>query len=418
MNDVNATLIQRLQPNGSGLSNTTLDGVTVCTDLPSYLRTPLHAILIISLFIGVVGNSVICLIVARHYQLHTVTNANIVNMAIAHLLFSILCVPSYLSIVNKRQVSKWLCYTHGFFFTLFATGSTLALVLIAFERYYVINKGNTNKLSAKTTKKMILVSWLTAIALSIPWLLINDGPYTCSRFLNLIEHSNTLRLNQCLPFLKSPSSRTRQIGNLCLLVMCFIIPFATVGALNCRMAGPLWKGYNQIRPLGAGHPKTIRYTAEIRTARTMLVIFLLFLSSWGCYCSVALLNASSSPFKQNTNETITILAICLAFCSFSFDPLIYALRNPRFSIIFWGRNRRRGRKRVKFTTGKLSDDVAGLDENIPKWARGRCNTSVFETVSRSGEEFRATSTAQTASTRLSGSTLSFSHHIGTEESHT
>ncbi|XP_031570763.1 G-protein coupled receptor 135-like [Actinia tenebrosa] len=397
-------------------SNTTLDWVVVCNDLPSYLRTPLHAILIFSLFLGVVGNSAICLIVARHYQLHTVTNANIVNMAIAHLLFSILCVPSYLSMVNKRQVSKWLCFTHGFFFTLFATGSTLALVLIAFERYYVITKANTGKLSAKTTKKMILASWLTALALSIPWLLISDAPITCSRFLNFINHSNTLRLNQCLPFLKSSSSRTTQIANLCLVAICFIVPFATVSALYCRMAGPLWKGYNQIRPLGAGHPKTIRYTAEIRTARTMLAIFLLFLSSWGCYCFVALLNALSSPFKQNTNETTTIVAISLAFCSFSFDPLIYAMRNPRFSIIFWGRNRRRGRKRVKFTTGRPSDDVAG--ENIPKWARGRCNTSVFETVSRSGEEFLGTSTAQTASTRLSGSTLSFSHHIGTEQSQT
>lgn len=414
MNYVNASLLQRLPSNGS---NTTLDGVTVCADLPSYLRTPLHAILIISLFLGVVGNSMICIIVARHYQLHTVTNANIVNMAIAHLFFSMLCVPSYLSMLNKRQVAKWLCFAHGFFFVLFATGSTLALVLIAFERYYVITKANTNKLSARTTKKMILLSWLTATGLSIPWLLINDGPITCTRLLNLIDHSNALRLNQCLPFLKSPSSRITQVGNICLLVVCFFVPFVTVAALNLRMAGPLWKGYNQIRPLGAGHPKTIRYTAEIRTARTMLVIFLLFVSSWGCYCFVALLNALSSAFKQNTDETITTVAICLAFCSFSFDPLIYALRNPRFSIIFWGRNRRRARKRVKFTTGKMSD-VAGLEENIPKWAQGRIDTSMFETCSRSGEEFRPASTAQTASTRLSGSTLSFSHHVGTEESQT
>lgn len=399
------------------MSNTSIPNSTwnTCVSgLPIGTTTPLFIALIVSLILCVIGNSVICLIVARHYQLHTVTNAKIVNMAVGHLLFSIFCVPTYLSVLNNRQIPKLLCSSLGFSFTFFATGSTFALMLIAFERYHVIVvKRNSSKLwTARTAKKSILGTWLVAFVLSIPWVILDEKPCS-SHPVGSSQNSIVYRLNKCLPFLNPSSSNTMQTFNIFLVILCFLLPFVTVFTLYCRMVGPLWQGYNQVRPMGGGHPKTIRYTAEIRTARTMLIMFILFVCCWTIYCYIAISNSLNRFSKQEFSETLTIVSISLAFGSFSLDPIIYTLRNPRISMILRGRKNRK--RRVKFTTSEFATD-GGEQTN---WIHGRCAVeSLFETTTATSksDEMRTASTAQTAcSSRLSSSVLSFTCHIGEEK---
>lgn len=388
---------------------------TCMNDLPLHVTTPLFITLLVSLTLCVLGNSVICLIVARHYQLHTVTNANIVNMAVGHLLLSIFCVPTYLRVLKYKEVPSFLCSAVGFTFTLFATGSTFALMLITFERYHVIvSRRNSARLwTARTATKSILAAWLVACMLSIPWVIMTDEK-PCNSFpTNSGQDLIIYRLNQCLPFLNPPSSRTLQIFNVVLVILCFFLPFLIVFLLYCRMAGPLWKGYNQVRPVGGGHPKTIRYTAEIRTTRTMLLMFALFVSCWAIYCYIAIFNSLHRFSKQAFSETLTITSISLAFGSFSLDPIIYTLRNPRISMILRGRKNRK--RRVKFTTSEIATDGGGEQT---KWRQSRCAVeSFFEatTVTSKSDEMRTPSTAHTASSRLSGSVLSFSYHVGDEK---
>ncbi|EDO45857.1 predicted protein, partial [Nematostella vectensis] len=299
-----------------------------CETIEHGLKTSLHVTLIASLFFCVLGNGVICLIVARHYQLQTVTNAHIVNMAIGHLLFAVFCVPMYLSILSRVQLSAWLCSMFGFFFALFAAVSMLALLLIAIERHHAIKSMTKSKLSAITSTRMILVTWLLSIGYACGWTLANPSETKCT-----LGSSQLIHFHSCLPYLKPPNTSFSRVTNLLLITCCFFVPLTATLVLYCKIARPLWRGYNLVRPLGSGNPKMVRFTAEIRTARTMFIIFLLFLTSWALYWGIGFYNSYHWPSKTVDNDILTTIIICFAFSSISWNPIIYALRNPRISII-------------------------------------------------------------------------------------
>lgn len=346
----------------------------------------MNVILSLALVLSVIGNGFVCLVVARHYQLHTVTNVYIVNMAVGQLLLALVCAPSYLKIIiSSPHVQNWLCTFHRVGFVFFGAVSCLAFLLVAVERYIVITSAGRNGLSHGKTTKLILLSWVLAAIHACPWAIVESDQTKCEVDSHLT----------CVPLLLSPQATSTQVLSPLSLILCYLLPITLMAGLYVLIRKPLWRGGSAVRPLGAGHPRYIRYWIEIKTTRTMLIILTLFLASWIPYCGVSLHNA----FKQTrsfSNGTYAAV-VCLAYVSSCLNPLVYALRNPRFSVIM--RRNRHSRKtemqvalqlQARITSGKnqaksktcsLMPDTSRSDETTPTTQSSDIRTCVGLSIS-------------------------------------
>lgn len=342
------------------------------------------ACLVIILILCILGNGAICVIVSRHYQLHTVTNAYFVNMAVIQLLFALFSIPPYLRISSSSvERTQWLCVFIGFSFELFAALSNFALTLLAIERYYVINNSGRKKISAKATGKLISAASILALIFAVLWTLLEGSSTSGSDF---IGSSLT-----CFSLLSSHKTETLRILNIVYLVMCFLLPMALTAALFVKMTKPLWTGFHGVRPMGTGNTSTIRFFAEIKTTRTLFIISVLHLCCWLPLCIISLY--LSSRLQQNDHHLsflrAKVVSMCLAFASSCINPLMYAFRNPRFSIIFRPRTHSHGKKRVHFN--KTAEKGQNTTTKPMTWVQRTKCASVYDT-SRS-EETQTTCTS-------------------------
>lgn len=355
---------------------------SLCEYMSQKSTDAILACLVIILILCILGNGAICVIVSRHYQLHTVTNAYFVNMAVIQLLFALFSIPPYLRISSSSvERTQWLCVFIGFSFELFAALSNFALTLLAIERYYVINNSGRKKISAKATGKLISAASILALSFAVLWTLLEGSSTSGSDF---IGSSLT-----CFSLLSSHKTETLRILNIVYLVMCFLLPMALTVALFVKMAKPLWTGFHGVRPMGTGNTSTIRFFAEIKTTRTLFIISVLHLCCWLPLCIISLY--LSSRLQQNDHHLsflrAKVVSMCLAFASSCINPLMYAFRNPRFSIIFRPRTHSHGKKRVHFN--KTAEKGQSTTTKPMTWVQRTKCASVYDT-SRS-EETQTTS---------------------------
>lgn len=355
---------------------------SLCEYMSQKSTDAILACLVIILILCILGNGAICVIVSRHYQLHTVTNAYFVNMAVIQLLFALFSIPPYLRISSSSvERTQWLCVFIGFSFELFAALSNFALTLLAIERYYVINNSGRKKISAKATGKLISAASILALIFAVLWTLLEGSSTSGSDF---IGSSLT-----CFSLLSSHKTETLRILNIVYLVMCFLLPMALTAALFVKMTKPLWTGFHGVRPMGTGNTSTIRFFAEIKTTRTLFIISVLHLCCWLPLCIISLY--LSSRLQQNDHHLsflrAKVVSMCLAFASSCINPLMYAFRNPRFSIIFRPRTHSHGKKRVHFN--KTAEKGQSTTTKPMTWVQRTKCASVYDT-SRS-EETQTTS---------------------------
>lgn len=355
---------------------------SLCEYMSQKSTDAILACLVIILILCILGNGAICVIVSRHYQLHTVTNAYFVNMAVIQLLFALFSIPPYLRISGSSvERTQWLCVFIGFSFELFAALSNFALTLLAIERYYVINNSGRKKISAKATGKLISAASILALIFAVLWTLLEGSSTSGSDF---IGSSLT-----CFSLLSSHKTETLRILNIVYLVMCFLLPMALTAALFVKMTKPLWTGFHGVRPMGTGNTSTIRFFAEIKTTRTLFIISVLHLCCWLPLCIISLY--LSSRLQQNDHHLsflrAKVVSMCLAFASSCINPLMYAFRNPRFSMIFRPRTHSHGKKRVHFN--KTAEKGQSTTTKPMTWVQRTKCASVYDT-SRS-EETQTTS---------------------------
>lgn len=326
----------------------------LCDDvLQEFSETAVNTFLLVILILSVLGNSAVCIIVSRHYQLHTVTNAYFVNTAVVQFLFALFSIPPYLRAVSLSNGSllsnQWICVFIGFFFEWFAALSNLALTLMTIERYYVVKHSGSKKISAKTTGMVVFIASLWALVFAVVWAVLEEksAKDQCSTALNV---SYAL---VCFPLLSYRGKETLRIFNITYVIICLLLPTTLMVSLFLKMSRTLRTGTHSIRPLGVGNQRTIRFFAELKTARTIFFISILHLCCWLPICVVSLyISLHRQPEPAGLKITkVKALIVCLAFASSCVNPLIYALRNPRLSIIFRQIKRRR-KKRVHFNSNQ------------------------------------------------------------------
>ena len=355
----------------------------LCSRVFQGFEDAMNVTLVIILMLCVLGNSAICFIVSRHYQLHTVTNAYLVNLAVVQNLFTVFTIPPYLRLSNSPVNERWPCVFIGFSFVLFGALSCFALVLVTFERYHVIKEASKSKVSVKKTKRIIFIACALALVFAVLWASTDNDSLMCSTITPATQlqtanyHSVYLK---CFPLLSVPKTTTTRVINSLFIVFGLLLPMSIIVVLFLKISKPLCRGVKVIRPVGVANYRSIRFFVEIKTTRTMVLISLLYQCSWLPICVIGLHKSLTQAENQALNFKMEVVCICLAFSSTFVNPLVYALRNPRFTIIFT-RNRQRERKTVKFSQSR-DNQQDSRRSNV--WAQKPKSTCLFE-QSRSDE---------------------------------
>ncbi|TMS38602.1 hypothetical protein L596_005292 [Steinernema carpocapsae] len=130
--------------------------------------------------IAIVGNSLIVLMIVYFRRLHTPTNVLILNLAIADLLISLLCMPfSYWHVIifdDQRWVFGALfCKLFAYLQATAVFLSSWTLVVISFDRFMAIMfvMSPWLRLTRRRAILLVLITWTFSLVMALPLLFVN-----------------------------------------------------------------------------------------------------------------------------------------------------------------------------------------------------------------------------------------------------
>lgn len=303
--------------------NSVLHGITVAA----------QALVLLAIFLlSSLGNSAVVVVIVKHRQLRTVTNAFIMSLSLSDFMAAVLCLPfSFLMLFSKDgawMFGERFCVANGFFNTCFGIVSTLTMTLISFDRYYAIVRQPQAKIGRQRATQLLVAVWLTAVVVSLPWYLLFRTPAI---------QIHKRGFYHCMYVFHSGTSRVGAAYSVCLIVVCYLLPFALMCFCHYNICKTVRLSEIRVRPVTT-YAYLLRFYSEMRTATTVLIMIVFVIFCWGPYCLMGLVTAVGN---YTFNPAMDAAAIWLAWANGAINPLIYALRNPNISMLL-GRSREEG----------------------------------------------------------------------------
>lgn len=319
-----------------------------------------QALILLSIFLlSSFGNSAVVIIIIKHRQLRTVTNAFILSLSLSDFLTAVLCLPfSFVMLFSKDGI--WMfgdhfCVANGFFNTCFGIISTLTMTLISFDRYYAIVRQPQTKIGWQTATQLLLAVWLTAVLFSLPWYWFVPTP----------TQIHKRGFYHCMYVFHSGSSRMGTAYSICLILVCYLLPFSLMCFCHYNICKTVRLSEIRIRPVTT-YAYLLRFYSEMRTATTVLIMIVFVIVCWGPYCLMGLVTAMGDYTFDPAMDTV---AMWLAWANGAINPLIYALRNPNMSLLL-GRGREDG-YRTRHVAAYLSSQSHSREARLNRAERVR-----------------------------------------------
>ncbi|XP_060788942.1 G-protein coupled receptor 135 [Neoarius graeffei] len=293
-----------------------------------------QALLLLAIFLlSSLGNSAVVIVIIKHRQLRTVTNAFIMSLSLSDFLTAVLCLPfSFIMLFSKDgtwMFGEHFCIANGFFNTCFGIISTFTMTLISFDRYYAIVRQPQEKIGRKKAIQLLAAVWLSAVIFSFPWyLLIRTSEH-------LVIHKRGFY--HCMYVFHSGTSRMGTVYSVSLIVVCYLLPFALMCFCHYNICKTVRLSEIRVRPVTT-YAHLLRFYSEMRTATTVLIMIVFIIFCWGPYCLMGIVTAIGN---YAFNPAMDAVAVCMAWANGAINPLIYAMRNPNISMLL-GRSREEG----------------------------------------------------------------------------
>ncbi|XP_067847104.1 G-protein coupled receptor 135 [Heptranchias perlo] len=301
--------------------------------LPGMAVASQALVLLLIFLLSSLGNSAVMVVIIKHRQLRTVTNAFIMSLSLSDLLTALLCVPfSFIMLFSRDGV--WIfgdrfCVANGFFNSCFGIISTLTMTLISFDRYYAIVRQPQEKMGGRRAIQLLAAAWLTAVLFSFPWHLLSQAQG------QLVVHKKGFY--HCMYIFHSGSSPMGTSYSMALIIICYLLPFSLMCFCHYNICKAVRLSEIRVRPVTT-YAHLLRFYSEMRTATTVLIMIVFIICCWGPYCVMGIITAAGDLHFTPIMDTV---AIWLAWANGALNPLIYAIRNPNISMLF-GRNREDG----------------------------------------------------------------------------
>ena len=123
--------------------------------------------------ISLIGNVIVIFVVSRKRRMQTVTNWLIVNLAIADLAVTLICIPVEIPLILNRNIwlyGKEFCRILYPLQTMTIYASVYTLVAMSLTRYWAIRHPFRRQMSTKQAKILICFLWLISFSFVIPYI--------------------------------------------------------------------------------------------------------------------------------------------------------------------------------------------------------------------------------------------------------
>uniref|UniRef100_A0A8D0DQV4 G-protein coupled receptors family 1 profile domain-containing protein n=1 Tax=Salvator merianae TaxID=96440 RepID=A0A8D0DQV4_SALMN len=298
---------------------------------PPYLvdawLVPLFFVLL--MVVGLVGNSLVIYVIAKHKQMRTVTNFYIANLASTDIIFLICCVPftAMLYPLPGWIFGEFMCKFVNYFQQVSVQATCITLTAMSVDRWYV-TVFPLRSLRQRTPRVAAAVSigtWTGAFVVSTPVLVYNRltegywfGPQTyCSESFPSIYHKRVFILYNFLVVYLLP---------LLTIVVCYTAMLYQMGRPTVQPADNHGQMQQQAERSEAMRAKISRMVA---------IIVLLFILCWGPMQLLILLQAFDAAFQHNYyTYKVKIWAHCMSYANSSLNPIVYAFMGANFQKAF------------------------------------------------------------------------------------
>lgn len=298
--------------------------------LDSFSLTCLGIVYTVLIFIGAIGNGLVCLAVARQPKMRTSRNLFIINLAISDLLLCFFTIPFSLVEISTKSWPYGIAMCK-LVLALEATSifvSTLSITAIALDRYQVIlhsmNPVDQSHRSSFPHIAKLLVIWMIGTLLALPLFL----------FRTVEVHNIGIKeidpIKYCIE--KWPITHGRFYYSVFSMLIQYFVPITIVSVVYTRLCIKLRS--RTMRRTSTTQLPNLRNRLQRRARRTnmlLISIALIFCISWLPLNALNVICDLKFPFENDSTFRITFAVCHMAGMSSSCsNPFLYGWLNQNF----------------------------------------------------------------------------------------
>lgn len=222
------------------------------------LRAVKLTLYVVIFLVSAVGNSLVCTVTLRRKKMKTVTNYFILNLAIADLMLTCICIP--FDIPVQEMGYQWpygalLCKVIYPLQTLSLFASIYTLTAVSLSRFWAINHPLRPQLTIRCAKWIILGIWIAS--------LISVTPYVSV----LIKDDESGRCDE-----DWPSKSARKTYTVCLFVFEYLLPLTIIAGAYMGIGWELARRAKNGNP----HLQDLHTVEAKKVVRMLMVVTMLF----------------------------------------------------------------------------------------------------------------------------------------------
>ncbi|XP_003467580.1 neuropeptide FF receptor 2 [Cavia porcellus] len=315
-----------------------LDSDANITYVNYYLHQPqVAAVFLISYFVifflCMVGNIMVCFIVAKNKHMHTVTNLFILNLAISDLLVGIFCMPITLldNIIAGWPFGNTMCKTSGLVQGVSVAASVFTLVGIAVDRFRCVVYPFKPKLTIQTASVILVIIWVLAIAIMSPSAAMLHTQEEKYYHVMLHSQNKTSPVYWCRE--DWPNREMRKIYTTVLFTTIYVAPLFLIVIMYGRVGISLFRNTAPHTSKWSQEQWHVVSKKKQKVVKMLLMVALLFMLSWLPLWTLMMLSdyAELSPSELRViNVYIYPFAHWMAFSNSSVNPIVYGFFNENF----------------------------------------------------------------------------------------
>ncbi|XP_017515810.1 orexin/Hypocretin receptor type 1 isoform X1 [Manis javanica] len=303
--------------------------------------------------VALVGNTLVCLAVWRNHHMRTVTNYFIVNLSLADVLVTAICLPASLlvDITESWLFGHALCKVIPYLQAVSVSVAVLTLSFIALDRWYAICHPLLFKSTARRARGSILGIWAVSLAVMVPQAAVME----CNSVLP--ELANRTRLFSVCDE-RWADDLYPKIYHSCFFIVTYLAPLGLMAMAYFQIFRKLWGRQipgttaalvrNWKRPSEEGQgpstepqPRARAFLAEVKqmrarrkTAKMLMVVLLVFAL---CYLPISVLNVLKrvfGMFRQASDREAVYACFTfshwLVYANSAANPIIYNFLSGKF----------------------------------------------------------------------------------------
>ncbi|XP_071807929.1 orexin receptor type 2-like [Asterias amurensis] len=356
--------------------------------------------------LAIIGNTLVCIAVLRNEHMRTVTNYYIVNLAVADILVSLVCLPVTV-VVDVSETWFFggvLCLIIPYIQNTSVCVSVFTLTMIAVDRFLAICYPLKFQSSARRTIISVIVIWCVSLAITLANPLTME--VTGQKWMDGV---NPVWLSKCVEK-KWDKTEGRKAYYVVMLVFTYIIPLYIIGLAYMMVCVRLWSGIPsdetscQGKKAGnnnSGHAKGKRVMnksteaqlqSRRKVARMLIVVVVIFAV---CYLPIRVLNVLSAfgAFSKANVDMMAhsanlgvayLIAHMMAFINSAINPLIYNFMSAKFRQAFkmtfnccGSDSKRHSRYTQRYTKCQSFNQSSAISDS-----RANTNTECFSMANR------------------------------------